>query len=213
MRSIPWEAQHQFGVFTATQAFAAGWSQSALNRAVRSGRFDRLRRGAYAPVASRDDMTSHEAGRFFLAQQSVAASLCLPRATISHAAAAAVHGLPMLHTPSVPCLTFPPGIRTFEAGIHLHRQQLPLWQVDHRLDVPVTSAARACLDLCREAGLAAGLVSADSTLAKGKTTRDELERVYRSLRGRAGTPDGSRLIVGGHGRLPVDGHEAARWWP
>jgi predicted transcriptional regulator of viral defense system len=197
MYPIPWQAQHQLGAFTAAQAAEAGWSQAALNRAVRSHRLDRLRRGAYVAA---DHETGHAAARRRLAQQGVAASLCVARGTISHSAAAAVHGLPVLSTPREPCLTVPPGTRVNPSEFHLHRQVLPLWQLDHRVDISVTTPARACVDIAREAGLAAGLVTADAALARAMTTRDELSSVCRALRGRAGSPAGRRLVELADGR-------------
>ena len=99
--------------------------------------------------------------RLRLGQQGVAAALRIPAATVSHASAVALHGLPLLTTPQLPCVTLPPESPTSETALHLHRQRLPTWQLDHSSGVSITSVARSCIDLARESGLDdSGLVTA-----------------------------------------------------
>jgi hypothetical protein len=201
---IPRQAEHQFGVFTAQQAAAAGWSPDQLERAVRGGRLLRLRRAAYA--ASESIETSHALGRLRLGQQAVAAALRIPAATVSHASAVAVHRLALLDTPIRPCVTLPPELPTRETALHVHRQPIPTWQLDRSNGFAVTSVARSCIDLTREAGLAAGLVAADAALHRGSCTLEELAAVYDTLRGRAGLPSGRRLLdlVDGRSESPLE---------
>jgi very-short-patch-repair endonuclease len=66
--------------------------------------------------------------------------------------------------------------------------------------VGVTSAARSCIDLTREAGLEAGVVATDAALHRGLCTTADLERVYAGCRGRAGLPSGRRLFELADGR-------------
>jgi hypothetical protein len=207
VRILPRQTIHQFGVFTTEQAFAAGWSQSALTRAIRSGTLIRLRRGAYASANDRaedwlpsEDADDHAQARFRLGQRATAAALCLPSAAVSHASAVALHGLPVLDLPTRPCLTLPPHTRTLEADIHLHRQVLPPRLLDRHLDIATTCVSRSCLDLARESGSAAGLVSADAALHRGHCTVTELAAVARSLKGIPGSRAARRVAELADGR-------------
>ncbi|MGX7678197.1 hypothetical protein ACSMXN_04785 [Jatrophihabitans sp. DSM 45814] len=58
----------------------------------------------------------------------------------------------------------------------------------------MTTVARTCIDLTRESGLAAGVVTTDDALHRGLTTVEELSDLYHSLRGRAGLSSGSALL-------------------
>ncbi len=204
MHSVPWQAKHQHGVFTAERAADAGWSRCQLTRAVQSGDLVRLRRGAYAEP----ELWSWTGGLQLLraGQRGVAAALRIPAATISHSAAAAVHGLPLLRTPDNPCITLPPALRTREAALHVHRQPIPVWQLDQTYDFSITSVARSCIDLTREAGLKAGVVATDAALHAGRCTLIDLEVVYSTCKGRAGLPCGRRLLelLDGRSESPLE---------
>ena len=197
MPRIPPQADAQYGVFTTEQAVAAGWSRDALMRAAKNGRLVRLRRAAYVST-DRLDTANMEAQLHGL--NGVAAALRVRHAVVSHAAAAALHGLPLLTPPAEPCITLPPELRTRPASLHLHRQRLPAEQLDPGVAVVLTSVARTCLDLTREMGILAGLVSTDAALHIGLTTPDELENVYRSLHGGSGLPSGRMLLEQADGR-------------
>jgi hypothetical protein len=204
VRPIPWQAAQQLGVFTCRQAFEAGWSADQLKRAVVSGRLSRPRRATYA--AAGHPGSRHALERQWLAQRGVAAALRIPAATVSHATAVAAHGLPLLHTPSTPCVTLPPPLRTREAALHVHRQPIPAWQLDPVRDFSITSVARSCVDLTREAGLDAGVVAADAALHQALCTTADLESVYATCKGRAGLPSGRQLLdlVDGRSESPLE---------
>jgi hypothetical protein len=204
VRPIPWQADHQHGVFTTEQAVAAGWSMSTLNRHARTGRLVRLRRGTFGRPL--DVGSPSELRRAHLGQRGVAAALRIPRATVSHAAAVAVHGLPLLHCPPTPCVTLPPPLRTREAALHVHRQPIPTWQLDPGCDFSITSVARSCIDFTREAGLNAGVVAADAALHRTLCTLADLESVYETCKGRAGLSSGRQLLdlVDGRSESPLE---------
>lgn len=63
-----------------------------------------------------------------------------------------------------------------------------------RLDVAVTSVARSCIDLTREAGLLNGLVATDAALHARLITVADLEAVYAICHGRAGLSSGRRVL-------------------
>ncbi|MDQ1745461.1 MAG: hypothetical protein QOE23_3800, partial [Pseudonocardiales bacterium] len=115
MPRIPRQAEHQFGVFTIAQAFEAGWSEAGLRHALRTDRLIRLRRGAFAVGETPESGPGLD--RLRLGQRAIAAALRIPTATVSHASAVALYGLPLLATPRVPCVTLPPELRTREAAL------------------------------------------------------------------------------------------------
>lgn len=193
MRNPPWPARHQHGVFTLEQAMAAGDTVESIRHAVRSGQLIRLRRGAYALAES--ELTGPGLARLRVGQQGVAAALRIPAATVSHVSAVALHDLPLLEPPTLPCITLEPPLRTRPAQLHVHRQPIPPGQYDPASDIKLTGVARSCLDLAREQGLAAGLVAADAALHRGLCTAAELADVYaESCRGRAGLKDGRKIL-------------------
>jgi Transcriptional regulator, AbiEi antitoxin len=192
VRAIPVQAVQQFGVFTAAQAAESGWSAGALHHATTSGTLIRLRRGAFALADAVE--TGPALAQLRLGQQGIAAALRIPAATVSHASAVAVHGLPLLEIPQQPCVTLNPPLRTRDAALHVHRQPIPAGQLDRASDVSLTSVARSCIDLTREFGLAAGLVAADAALHRGLCTAAELRAVYRTCRGRAGLSSGRQIV-------------------
>jgi hypothetical protein len=201
---IPRQAEHQFGVFTIAQASEAGWSPPALRHGLRTERLIRLRRGAFAVREATE--SGRELDRLRLGQRGVAAALRIPAATVSHASAVALYGLPLLITPRLPCVTLPPELRTREAALHVHRQPLPSWQLDRARGVSITSVARSCIDLTRESGLASGLVAADAAVHRGLCTKTDLVAVYERLRGRAGLSCGRQLVelVDGSSESPLE---------
>jgi hypothetical protein len=201
---VPTQAVRQFGIFTTRQALDSGWSQPALTRALHSGKLIRLRRGAFALAETTE--SGPALSRLRLGQAGVAGALRVPAGTVSHSAAVAVHGLPLLRTPANPCITLPPPLRTREAGLHVHRQPIPAWQLDRAHDFSITSIARSCIDLTREAGLNAGVVAADAALHAGCCTPADLEVVYATCKGRAGLPCGRRLLelLDGRSESPLE---------
>jgi hypothetical protein len=201
---VPTQAVDQFGVFTTRQAIDSGWSQPALTRALHSGRLIRLRRGAFTLAETAEFGPALE--RLRLGQAGVASVLRVPAGTVSHGAAVAVHGLPLLRAPGEPCITLPPPLRTREAALHVHRQPIPDWQLDGAYGFSITSIARSCIDFTREAGLNAGVVAADAALHAGRCTLADLDAVYATCRGRAGLPGGPQLLglLDGRSESPLE---------
>jgi hypothetical protein len=191
MRAIPSHAEAQFGVFTHEQACEQGWNLSALKRAAHRGDLCRLRRGVYA-LPLEEDQPDWRRRRTELIQRAAAATLMIPTGHASHAAAIALHDLPLLDVPSEPCLTLPSGFRIVERDVHLHRIREPDW---HRLgNVAVSRPARACLELSKEQGLTSAVVAADAAAHRGLVTPDSPRETYRSMRGRGGAPVAQQVM-------------------
>lgn len=193
MRQIPWQAGHQFGVFTSRQAYASGWSSDALERAVKADRLVRLRRGVYAPPPD-PTLDRFEQQARLLGQKGVAAALQIPDGSVSHSAALAVRGLPLYRSGDIPCLTKPQDCRTSQTELHLHRKLLTPKLLDPRLDFSIVSTARACIDTSCELGVAAGVIAADAALRRGLVTWDDLLIARCSVKGDRGASNAGRLL-------------------
>jgi hypothetical protein len=193
MRSIPWQAEHQFGVFTHAQAREHGWTDSALRHAARTDVLIRLRKGLYCEPPD-SSLHPREQAAVLLGRRGVAAALAIPDGTVSHAAALAVHGLPLYGAGDLPCLTKPQDCRTLQADLHLHRKLLEPRLLDAAAEFSLTSVARSCIDVACELGLRAGVIAADNALHDGLTTYDDLFRARCSVKGDRGSPVAGRLL-------------------
>jgi very-short-patch-repair endonuclease len=154
-------------VFSRAEARDHGWSDSALDRAVRAGRVYRLRRGLF---------TSCEQSQHALLAAVAAARACTG-SVISHRSAARVHGLPLLSYPVRPELTVGPSGTCDVSGALLHRATLLSGDVVERMDVRVTAAARTLVDVARSATTAGAVVALDAALHRELTSPEALSRV------------------------------------
>jgi hypothetical protein len=162
MRSLP-----DVPVFTTEDAHAAGVTPSALKHAVRRGVLVRSRRGVY---------TRSQAPEL----DAAAAVRVIRDAVVSHRSAALLLGLPVLAgPPGRPEITVPPKAAGNHPGVALHRAQLRRDDIVLVGDVPVTSAARTCVDVARHRPLEASVALVDAALHQGLTTREEVEDVVR----------------------------------
>lgn len=167
MRSLP-----PAPVFTVEEAFAAGWTHSALRNALRRGRIVRLRRGIYTALA---DQTPELAA--------IAAARSVPRSVISHRCAALLHGLPLLGAPPpLPELTVPPRSGANYPGVRLHRAQLRPEDVTSIGDSAVTSVARTLGDLGRHRPVGPAVAAIDAALHGDMVSVEEIDDVLRFCR-------------------------------
>jgi hypothetical protein len=168
-------------VFDRTEVRALGWSDSAIGRAVRSGKLVALRRGQFtrpgslAPDAAADRWTERT-------RREITAALAAARAcsgsAISHESGLLTHDLPVLFRRSdQPSLTVPPGRYSTLSAANLHRAALPPCDVVMKYGVPVTSVARTIVDCARSTSTLAAVAAADAALHLHLTTRSELDDV------------------------------------
>ena len=142
-RSLRWRSQlqSQSGVVSREQARAAGFTEKAIAWRLRSGKWQRIHRGAYATFTG----DPSREGRLW------AAVLCVgPGAVLSHETAAEVHGLAnkpstRIHI-SVPAGRHPSRDRKIR-GVVIHRSRClaPEWQPPWHL--PRTTVEDTVLDL------------------------------------------------------------------
>lgn len=164
MRALP-----DLPVFDRAALRAASWSDSAISRALASGRLAQVRRGWFAAPG-------HDAER--------AAALAVAQArtatVLSHRTAAAMHGLPIVgaRTP-VPEITVPPRWAGNAADAHLHRATLGTDDVVLVDGVPITSVARTLIDLGRSRPRMSSVAALDKALHEGWVSYDDLDAVLR----------------------------------
>ena len=137
-------ASRQHGVVARSQLLAMGWSRDAIGRRVRSGRLRPIHRGVYAVGHSALTRRSHW----------IAAVLASgPDAVLSHGTAAALWGIRNGGSGRVDIVV--PRSSPSTKAIRKHNVRLPADEVTVHEGIPVTSAARAVLDLAAEKGAAA----------------------------------------------------------
>ena len=133
-------AESQCGLFSAAQAACIGVNHAQLSRSVRQGHLRRTRFGVYAFVGA-------PAARW---EPLISAALAVGAdAVVSHASAAAIHGLyGVPPTALLPELTVPRRHRPRLAGVTVHRcLAISQHDVGVKWGVLVTSPARTLVDL------------------------------------------------------------------
>jgi hypothetical protein len=157
----------EFPVFTRADLRALGWSDSALSRAVHSGRVIRLRHGQFTAV--------REIG---LRELGIAAAQACAGSVLSHRSALLAHGLPILGPPPVrPELTVPPRRIGRLVDAHLHRATLDPDDVVLTGDGLATAIPRTLVDNARSRSTAAAVVAFDAALHHRLVTMSEIDAV------------------------------------
>ncbi|SOD70461.1 putative AbiEi antitoxin of type IV toxin-antitoxin system [Jatrophihabitans sp. GAS493] len=215
-------------LFSRGEALEIGWTDSALARAVATGKLRRLRQGYYtradvppesvptlaALAASAASGTSGTPGT----PGASGASAGRPRAVLSHFTATEMHGLPILrHTRSrqiaaaLPRLTVRPGMTGHLQGVHLHRASLREQDVVRLGAASLTSVARTVIDVARTSALIDGIVCADAALNQAKTTEAELDDVLNSCAGWPGSAAARRVLHFADWRAESALESISRW--
>jgi hypothetical protein len=174
--SLAAHAGNQYGLFTATQALAAGFDHEEIRRWVGRGGWLRVRRGIYceAPMMPSEPMAAH------VFQVRAAMLRLKPPVAVSHLSAAALDRIDLLDPDfSILHATRPNiGSSRTAAGIHHHNATLPAEHVRRTSGLVLTTASRTIVDLAREATFEQGLVAAEYALNKGLVTREGLLAVH-----------------------------------
>jgi hypothetical protein len=179
-------AATQRGLFSARQAREAGISVKALQRAIDAGCLRRVRKGVYAVAGVPSSPW----------EQTMAAALALgTKSAVSHASAAAIHGLPIV-LPAKPELTLAGGGSGRLDGVVVHHvPMLAPTDVLVRHGVQLTTAARTVVDLASrlEPSLLAATVRCGLVQARF-TIRELDEALHRRGPGFHGRPRMEGLI-------------------
>ncbi len=199
MRTFTVTDSRRHGVFTTAEARSIGLTSSALRHAVATGRCRRLRPGVFAaddgPAA---DRFTEDRRRNL--QSAIAAGLCARDSVLSHSSAAIFHQLALLDVPTQPCLTMPVRSTRRLTGVHLHEPVLSAERYQQCCGFRVTDVARTVVDVGRELGPAAGLVTADAALHDGLTTPTQLAEALAECRGWPGMRSSRRALDLADGR-------------
>nr|NLI48884.1 type IV toxin-antitoxin system AbiEi family antitoxin domain-containing protein [Propionibacterium sp.] len=166
------------------QLIERGWTDQTLRRAKATGELVQVRRGCYAPPPiGLDDRAQH--------LQLVRATLpgLHPDAVVSHASAAALHGLPLQAgwLGRVRVTRTDGGHGRRRGPVHLVNAPLDAEEVVELDGVRVTSLARTAADLARELPFEWGVITCDAALAAGLSRAELMDAVARGRR-RTGSP-------------------------
>ena len=166
-------ADRRCGVFTATEAVAAGHGHSEIQNLTGSGRWVRLRRGV---LIAADDLERARADGQGHRVDCVAVLLALgrPRTAVSHVSAAQLWELPVPRSTAAPVrLTDPDRWRRGE-GYVMTRAPLGAGEAWRSRPLRLTSAPRTLVDCAREWPLDDAVVAMDAALLAGRTTLPEV---------------------------------------
>lgn len=173
-----------------------GWTDAGLRHARSTGELVQVRHGVYAAPHGAED----ERARHLLLIRATLPFLH-PDAVVSHASAAAVHGLPLRSEwlTRVRVTRADGGHGRRRGAVHLTRAPLAPEDVVDVAGIRVTSLARTAADLARALSFDWGVVSCDSALAAG-LTREGLLAAVADGRGRRGNARASRCASFADGR-------------
>jgi very-short-patch-repair endonuclease/predicted transcriptional regulator of viral defense system len=181
-------AARQYGVVSRGQLLAEGFSAEAIDRRVRSGRWRALHRGVYliGPLLVPGARTM------------AAVLACQSEAYASHHTAALLHRLPLRAKPRTIHVTVigrNPGSRQ---GITLHRvASMAADEITEINNIPVTTPARAILDLAATLDTPELEQLVAEAYAKNLATRHKLESLIARYPTRPGTRRLRELLEAG----------------
>jgi hypothetical protein len=186
-------------------AIRRGLDDDGIARLRRSGTWTTLQRGAYLVGGARVDDRS----RHLLAVRATMAALRTP-AVLSHASAAAIHGLPLWQVPlqRVHITRTPPARSDIGTRLRSHVARLADEDVVEIAGQPVTTLARTVVDLACWLPFAPALTLADAALRT--VTRDQLHRVLARVHGTRGSRTAARVVAAADGRSESVGESRSR---
>ena len=178
-----------------------------IRRRRRRGEWTGLQRGAYLVGPSRPSPRQ----RHLLMVRATLAGLRVP-AVVSHASAAALHGLPLWGLPlrQVHVTRMPPARSADEARLRSHVARLAPGEVTVVDGTVVTSVARTVLDIARSVPFPAALTVADAALADALTTPEDLLAVLDAGVGTRGNRSARRVVTSADRRSESVGESRSR---
>jgi hypothetical protein len=198
----------QYGLVTAREAHACGYTSVSLSRLVASGDLFRARAGCFVDGKLLLDASAQT--RHALAAGAVSRGY-RPLNAISHVSALAVHGLPLLNiTAEVVHLTLmAPGCPRTLRGLTVH-PELPDSVGRQRDGRRVVHPAMAVVQSAALAGVTAGVAAADAALFAGQVTTKDLEVALRIARLGPGRADARAAVHLADGLAESPGESWAR---
>jgi hypothetical protein len=187
----------------------AGVTDDELRRLRRQRRLTVVRRGAY--VTADDVRLDDQVGRHVLAVRAAVERLARG-AVVSHASAAALHGLTMWQVPlrrvHVTVDRDSGGRRT--DLLHVHVASLHPDDVVEVGGLLCTSVARTVVDLARTLPFEPALVVADAARHRHRVSGAALEAAVARVAGRRGGPDARRVVAAADPRPESPGETRSR---
>jgi len=186
-REIATVAACQRGVVTRCQLLELGVQSGTIDRALARGRLHRLHQGVYSLVP----FTVLPA----LAAEHAAILACGERALLSHHTAAAVWGIRPFLDGDVDVTVVGGERGRKRKGIRVHRTaHLDPRDSRRYQQIPITSPARALLDIAPETSGRSLEWALDQALVKRLTTRAQINAVLAAYPHRRGAPDLAALL-------------------
>lgn len=178
-----------------------------IARLRRRGDWTALQRGAYVV----GDLPTERRARHVLAVRATLAALRTP-AVVSHASAAALHGLPLWGVPlqRVHITRHPPARSDEGARLRSHVARLDDEDVVPVEDLLVTDPARTVVDLARQLPFAPALAVADAALFAELTTAERLRSTLEAGARTRGSRAARRVVDAADGRSESVGESRSR---
>ncbi|HVF20412.1 MAG TPA: hypothetical protein VNA14_09230 [Mycobacteriales bacterium] len=187
------------------ELLAAGWTEREIRWRLRSGQWRQLRYGVYVETALLVSLAGDAAATHAIHVEAAIARLS-GDVVASHQSAALLHGFDSLDP-------WPSSVQvTREGRSERHAQRYRDLLVrsatlpdSHRHPaaihgVPLTSGARTVVDLARLQSMRHAVVTADSALRLGRTTKEELAQVLEDVDGWPGTLRAAEAVRFADGR-------------
>ncbi len=198
------------GVFTRKEARDLGCNDAAVARAIKAGRWKRVRRGAFTFADTwhaLDDVARHR----ILARAVVRNARC--EVALSHISALTEFAAPVWDLPldQVHVTRFDARAGRREAGVVQHRGAAYVGDLSMRDGLLITSATRAALELTAIAGTEQCLVPIDHLLHQGETTIGELHHRLPSMNHWSGTLRTDLVLRLADGRSESPGETRTRY--
>jgi hypothetical protein len=181
------------GVFTTSEALAAGVDRNAIAPLVRSGAWRRLRYGIYT---TGELWRRHEVEGRTHRLDCAAALRRLDRrgTTVSHTSAARLHRLVVPRSSDAGVRLTDPEQWRAGRGYRVSAASLPVTDVAVHMGLPVTTVPRTLADVGREWSFTDTVVAVDDALADGRTTPSELQAAALAQTHWVGCGDAARAF-------------------
>lgn len=209
-RQLAYLAEPRFGAFTTSQARGCGYSDDAIQQMVRSGRWCRLRRGAYIDRATFDGLDPLGRHRALIGAVSLSYA---DRVAVSHTSAAVLHGFPVWgqDLARVHLTRLDDGAPRIEKDVHHHAGDVLAEHVVLRDDgLLVSSPHRTLLEVATTSTLEQALVTADAALHSGSVRHAELRELVDACRSWPGARNAGAVVSLADDRAESVGETRAR---
>lgn len=186
---------------------AAGYGDDEVRQRVRAGELAVVRRGAYVEGGLPDDRES----RHVAAVRAASEQLCAD-AVFSHVSAALLRGWDVWGLP----LGQVRATRSRRSGgrrdpsVHVYAAPVGADEIEMIDGIPVTGAARIVADVARTVPFEQAVVIADSALASGDVSTEELADAIARQKGWPGAPRARRVLAFADGRSRSVGESRSR---